>query len=105
MSARPGLLAAIRILLPRAAGSYLLLRLLLTLLAAFLRDGAEAGASEALTNPIGIALIAGALGFADVRRRGERLLWANLGYPPVAVPALFAATAIAGETLLLLLPW
>lgn len=103
MPSRPGSLAALQVIAPRAAIGYLLLRPLLAVLEAFLTDAGGTSALGSLTNPFGIALLAGALGFTDIVRRGERLFWANLGYPALAVPAVIAAVATLGELLLALL--
>ncbi len=49
---------------------------------------------------IGIALLVGAVSVLDVHRRGERLLWANLGVSWMPIPLVSAATALVCEALL-----
>lgn len=52
--------------------------------------------------PAAIILLAGALGLFDVRVRGERLFWANLGVGPAVLCASHAAAAAACEAALAL---
>jgi hypothetical protein len=93
-------LAPLRILLRRALVAYPLLRALLAVVGALLDSVAGGGASQQLESPLGVVLIAAAVGLADTRRRGERFLWANLGYSPTVAPAVFALVALVGELLL-----
>lgn len=86
-------LVPLRPLLWRAILLYVGLRLVLVVLGAFV---AMLG-GDPLGNPLGVVLIAAALGAADLRRRRETLLWANLGCPPIALPLLVAAVAAVGE--------
>lgn len=81
-------------LLRRAVILYALVRTIIGALA-----GAAARAGEAVTaeHPVGIVILVALLGQIDVRRRGERLLWANLGVGLTDVALLFAAVAVAGE--------
>jgi hypothetical protein len=48
-------------------------------------------------NPLGTVLACQSLGVVDIRRRGERALWANLGYPSVIVIGMYGLAALAGE--------
>lgn len=52
--------------------------------------------------PIAVALLAGLLGLLDVRVRGERILWANLGVGSGLLYLLHAAAAIPAEIALAL---
>jgi len=49
---------------------------------------------------IGIVFIAAMVGFVDTRRRHEITMLGNLGIPPVAPVALWAATVFVLEALL-----
>ncbi len=51
-------------------------------------------------NPISVVLLSGVVGLIDVRVRGERVLWANLGERSVVLYAIYAAAAIPAEVLL-----
>lgn len=53
--------------------------------------------ADPVDNPLGIVALSAAIAIADIHRRHERMLWANLGYPLVAIAALFAAVAAALE--------
>lgn len=56
--------------------------------------------------PAGVVLLAGVVGLVDVRVRGERILWANLGASPLLLYAIYAAAAVPCELLLeLVLRW
>lgn len=52
--------------------------------------------------PFAVVLVVGLLGLLDVRVRGERILWANLGVGPGVLYLLYAAAAVSGEVLLAL---
>ena len=52
-------------------------------------------------SPIGVVFLAGFVGLIDVRVRGERILWANLGVRSTILYAIYAAAAIPAELLLL----
>lgn len=52
--------------------------------------------------PIAVVMVAGLLGMLDVRVRGERILWANLGVGSGLLYLLYAAAAIPGEVVLAL---
>ncbi len=54
-------------------------------------------------HPVGAALLTAALAYVDLRRRGELMLWADLGLPLAALLAPFALVATLGETVLLAL--
>lgn len=80
----------------RALILYVLLRLLL---------GGISAASTSLgvvspDSPAGIVLLVAVLGAIDLRRRGESVLWANLGYSLMATWGVFGAVAVSGELLL-----
>jgi hypothetical protein len=53
-------------------------------------------------SPIAVVLLAGVVGLIDVRIRGERILWANLGAKPMTLYAIYAAAAVPAECLLAL---
>lgn len=86
-------------LLWRAALLYVPLRLLASGLATWVE---ALGGTQAALSPVAVVAITTALGAIDLRRRGESLLWANLGYSLPATCAPFAAIATAGEVLLAL---
>lgn len=52
--------------------------------------------------PAAVVLVAGLLGLVDVRVRGERILWANLGAGSGLLFAAYAAAAVLGEVVLAL---
>lgn len=52
--------------------------------------------------PAAVVLVAGLLGLFDVRMRGERILWANLGAGSGLLFAAYAAAAVLGEAVLAL---
>lgn len=91
----------LRVLAFRALVAYPLLRVLLTVVGAMLAAFAGRAAAAELESPLGVVLLAAALGALDIRRRGESVLWANLGYPAVTTPALFGLVALAGELTLI----
>jgi hypothetical protein len=53
-------------------------------------------------SPVGVIFFAGFVGLIDVRVRGERFLWANLGVTPTLLYAIYAAAAIPAEGVLAL---
>ena len=83
----------------RAFILYVLLRLLLGGIGA---AGARLGAASP-DSPAGIVLLVAVLGAIDIRRRGESLLWANLGYSTRVTWGLFGAVALSGELFLFML--
>jgi hypothetical protein len=93
-------LVPLRPLVLRALLGYPMLRALLFVIAALIDAIAGAGAGSGLESPVGVVLLAAVLGAVDIRRRGEAMLWANLGYSPFVVPGLFGAAAVVGEMLL-----
>jgi hypothetical protein len=67
-----------------------------------LMAGAISGVSYQFTaHPIGAALLVTALAYVDLRRRGEMMLWADLGLPLTVVLAPYALVSALGEVLLL----
>lgn len=94
--------SALQILIPviwfRAVIVWVLTRLLFASLP--LAIGEDFGSIPA--PPIGIILLAGMIGIIDVRIRGERILWANLGVTREAVYVVYAIAAIPAECLLAL---
>src|SRR5262245_35071370 len=94
-------LLAIPVVVPRAFVLWVLLRLAFAAVVLF--AGEELSAMVA--SPGGMALICGIVGAVDVRVRGERILWANLGVGPILLCAIYGTAAIPGELLLsLVLP-
>jgi hypothetical protein len=89
----------LKVFVPRALASYVLLRALLVVVAALLAEFAGPEAASGLQSPIGVVGIAAAVGYVDVRRRRETILWANLGFSPAVAPAFFASAALLGELL------
>jgi hypothetical protein len=87
----------------RAVVGYVLLRVLLVVVAALMAEFAGAAAGESLQSPLGVIVIAAAVGAADIRRRGETVFWANLGFPAFTTPACFAVAAVLGESMLALI--
>lgn len=86
-------------LVVRAFILYALLRLLLGGISA---AGTRLGVASP-DSPVGIVLLVAVLGAIDLRRRGESMLWANLGYPLMATWGVFGAVALSGELLLSML--
>ncbi len=65
--------------------------------------GAVAGAPYVFSaHPVGAAALAPAVAYVDLRRRGEMMLWADLGLPLGVVLAPYAIVAALVELLLLL---
>ena len=89
---------AVPVIAPRAVVVWALTRLLLAVLP--LSVGEPFGSIPPL--PVGIVLLAGVVGLIDVRVRGERLLWANLGVKSTILYAVYATVAIPGEILMAL---
>lgn len=92
-------LIPLRLLAVRALWTYPALRALIAVVAAFTvtATGREEAAFE---SPVGVVIIAMLVGAIDVRRRGESLLWGNLGYSAFVPPAVFGLVAVLGELLL-----
>lgn len=66
--------------------------------------GAVTGVPYQFTaHPVGAALLTAALAYFDLRRRGETMLWADLGLPLAAVVAPYAMVSALGEVALLAL--
>ena len=64
--------------------------------------GAVTGVPYQFTaHPVSAALLAAALAYVDLRRRGEMMLWADLGLPLTVVLAPYAVVSAVGEVLLL----
>jgi hypothetical protein len=89
----PRVLLPLAPLLTRAAVLYLILKVALTVV------GLLAGAAGAARpdTPFGLVVLTGVLGTVDIARRGERMLWANLGYAPAVTAMVFVLLALAGE--------
>jgi hypothetical protein len=90
----------LRTLALRALLGYPMLRALLFVIAALVNAFAGPGSASGLDNPMGVIAIASTLGAIDLRRRGEWLLWQNLGYSRAAAPAMFGIVALLGELLI-----
>lgn len=91
--------APLRLLGLRAALLYPPLRLLTAGLSAWVE---AAGGDPFTVSPFAAVVLTTVLGAIDLRRRGEVLLWANLGYPTVLTLAPFAVIATIGELFLAL---
>lgn len=66
--------------------------------------GAFSGVPYAFSaHPVGAALLAVAVAYVDLRRRGEMTLWADLGLPLAVVLAPYSLVSALGEVLLLAL--
>ncbi len=86
----------LRPLLPfvrRVALLYLGLRALLFALSMFLM----AVGGDRVDHPLGIVLLSTATAMADLYRRHEAVLWANLGHAPGTMALLAASVAGMGE--------
>jgi hypothetical protein len=93
---------ALRLLIPLRS---LLVRALvihagLRLLVAGVGAAAERSGGGSPDSPFGIVVLVTLLGAIDLRRRGEAMLWADLGYSPVVTAGVFGAVAFTGELLL-----
>lgn len=95
---RSAALVAIPIVVPRALVLWGLCRLLFA--ATPLAVGLPFGAVS--PSPVAVVVLAGVVGLVDVRVRGERNLWANLGVTAALLYALYAIAAIPAELLLAL---
>lgn len=89
---------AIPVIVPRALVLWGLTRLAIAVLS--MPMGQPFGAIP--TNSISVVLLSGVIGLIDVRVRGERILWANLGARPGGLCAIYAAAAILAECALAL---
>ena len=87
---------AIPVIVPRAIVIWGFTRLIVAALLAV--SGEHLGATS--PSPMAVILFAGILGLIDVRVRGERILWANLGVKLRVLYAAYSATAIPAELLL-----
>jgi hypothetical protein len=95
----------LRVLVLRAAVGYLMLRALLLVIALLLIAFGGGGDITQLGSPVGVVLVATAVGAVDFRRRGESLFWANLGYSPLVTRGLFGLIAVIGEVTLAWVTW
>ena len=95
---RPAAQVAIPVIDPRAVVGWVLVRLLVAALP--LAAGGPCGSIS--PPPAAVVVLAGIVGLVDVRVRGERLLWANLGVTVAGLWAMYAAAAIPAEFLLAL---
>jgi hypothetical protein len=95
----------LRVLVLRAAVCYLMLRALLLVIALLLVAVAGGGDVTQLGSPAGVVLVATAVGAVDIRRRGESLFWANLGYSPLVTRGLFGVMAVLGEVAIAWIRW
>ena len=93
---RNAALVAIPVVVPRAVLLWGLERLVYAALPLAIGDPF----GSAPPPPPGVVLVAGFVGLVDVRARGERILWGNLGASPMLLWAVYAAAAIPCELLL-----
>jgi hypothetical protein len=91
-----------RLFLRRALMLAVLVRVL-WFVGSFLAGAVSGVPYEFTAHPVGAALLAVALAFVDLRRRGEMMLWADLGLPLAVVLAPYALVSALGEMLLLAL--
>ncbi len=91
--------APLHLLVLRAALLYPPLRLLFAGVSMWVE---LAGGDPFEVRPVAAVVLTTLLGAIDLRRRGEALLWANLGYPMLLTLAPFAAIATLGELVLAL---
>lgn len=96
---RSAMRIAIPVILPRAVVVWGLTRLIFAALPMAIGQGF----GSIPTSPIGVILLSGIVGSIDVRVRGERILWANLGMTPEGLYAVYAMAAIPAECVLALL--
>jgi hypothetical protein len=85
--------AAMGALLRRAFALWVLVRLVFGALSV----AAQAAGSSVSPNVAGLVLACGLVGMIDIRRRGERVFWANLGVSPQFLFAVYCAAALPGE--------
>lgn len=97
-AARSAARVALPVIVPRAIVTWLLSRLMFA--AVLLAAGIPPASFP--PPPAAIVLFAGVLGLLDVRVRGERTLWANLGAGGVLLYTITAVTAAVGEVVLAL---
>jgi hypothetical protein len=90
---------AIRILLPRAAIMWLLVRLVFI---AVTRVPPGVGDGSATPPPAGVILVAAFLSVAEWRRRGESAFWRNFGVSILQMIGIALTAAAACELLLYL---
>jgi hypothetical protein len=97
--------SVLRALVTRAVVLWMLLRAFLTAVFLLLPSSAVNGgqAESPHPDPVAIIVICTLVGVIDTRRRGEAMLWANLGVPMTQLTLLFAVTATVAETLLLMI--
>jgi len=95
--------SAARLIIPVLTPRALLLWMAVRLTFAMLPLAANQPFGSPEPSPFGVVLLAGVLGLLDVRRRGERILWANLGITQPALFASYAVTAVPAELILQLL--
>ncbi|HKP16733.1 MAG TPA: hypothetical protein VJT85_11720 [Gemmatimonadaceae bacterium] len=76
----------------------------LTFVALAMMQGAdsvgEAAMNPARPNPLWVTAVSTMLLMVDVRRRGERAMWGNLGVSTTQLATLAAMVCVAGEALL-----
>lgn len=94
-----------RALATRAVIVWAMVRLLVSAVFALVPPEITASGATIRATPSHAVIIALAVivGMVDLRRRGEWMLWANLGISVMQLALLFAGTALAGELLLSLL--
>ena len=96
MNLRSAAQLVISVVFLRALVLWALIRLAFAMLP--LSGGAPIGSMP--VPAIGIVMLTSVVGLIDVRARGERMLWANLGVPAYAICAVYAAAAIPAEIIL-----
>ena len=87
---------AIPVIIPRAVIVWGLTRLVFAVLPLVM--GEPFGSMP--PSPIAVVLLGGLIGLIDVRVRGERILWANLGVKIPGLYSAYAAAAIPAECVL-----
>lgn len=92
----PAVPLLVRVVFVRAILLWALVRLVFAVLP--LAAGAAFGSMP--VPPVGVIILAGALGLLDVRVRRERVLWGNLGVMTGTLAAAYAGAAASGELLL-----
>jgi len=88
--------AAMDALLRRAFVLWIFVRLVFGALSV----AAQALGTAVSPNVAGLVLACGLIGMIDIRRRGERAFWANLGVSPQTLFAVYSAAAVPGEIVL-----